>query len=79
MTAKLAMCQIGQLSDLEKFALTRDGMVRDDADALLYGFFPAWGVVLFLLGGEISQLNQSILYTFILNKAFSLFSLFCLE
>lgn len=58
MTAKLAMCQIGQLSDLEKFALTRDAMVRDDADALLYGFFPAWGVVLFLLGGKIRAISS---------------------
>jgi hypothetical protein len=37
--------------DKEVFALTRDGFYRENPDELLGGFFAAWPVVLYIIGG----------------------------
>jgi hypothetical protein len=35
----------------ERIALTRDNLAREDPDELLYGFFPAWAAVIFIIAG----------------------------
>ena len=39
------------LTKEEIFALTRDGLSRDNPDALLNGYFAAWPAVLYILAG----------------------------
>jgi len=39
-----------QQRKLETFALTRDGFYRENPDELLFGFFAAWPVVLYIIG-----------------------------
>ncbi len=43
---------LDNISELERIALTRDNFARPNPDTLLEGFFPAWGVVLFILSGK---------------------------
>ncbi len=42
-----------EMSIEEKRAFTRDNLARDDPDELWVGFFPAWAVCIYILGGII--------------------------
>ncbi len=53
--------------DAEVFALTRDGFYRENPDELLGGFFAAWPVVLYIIGGFFILFSFLKLFKFISN------------
>ena len=56
---------------METFALSRDGYYRKDPDALFYGFFAGWPVILWILAGSYTKTKIFFLGFFI--------DLFCLN